>query len=318
MLNSFFLNNRLIIFLISIFPLISCSNTDEDIENYVIVNNDEKKDTVFFSYDYYMSLTPSASSSQGAACYKDYFVQGFAGNKVIDIYDLKKKKKIAIVENPYPGSNTHTNTICFGNQRYSPTDFFPLLYISSGYTSKIESVPCSFIYIYRLTMTETMDEEKLFSLEYLNKIILKGLGGWTEGFIDNDNNILWIKYEPNGTSGEYRYASFPIPNYENGDVTLTPDDAIIDFSLGVQPFVSSNQGHIYYKNRILLVSGTSPHRQMLAFIGINLNSNSREFVVNIGKLGFREEPESICIYEDNIMVGSATSLYKVSYSVVKQ
>ena len=310
---------RLSILLTAVFILhISCSNTDEDIDNFVIVNNDEKKDTIFFSYDYFMSLSPSASSPQGAACYKDYFIQGFAGNKVIDIYDLKKKKKIAKVENPYPGSNTHANTICFGNQRYYSTDFFPLLYISSGYTSKIEGVPCSFIYIYRLIKTETMDEVESFSLEYLNKIILKDLGTWTEGFIDYDNGVLWIKYEPNGTSGEYRYASFPVPDIGNDDVTITPDDAIIDFSLGVQPFVSSNQGHIYYKNRILLVSGTSPHKQTLAFIGINTNSNSREFVVNIGKLGFREEPESICIYEDNIMVGSATSLYKASYSVVKR
>lgn len=312
------LNGRLLILLFFFIPLLSCSSQDDYVENYVIINDIEKKDTVFFSYDYFMSLTPSASSPQGAACCGDYFIQGFAGNAIIEIYDLKKKEKNAIVKNPYPGSNTHANSMCFGNIKYDPADYFPILYISSGYTSKIEGVPCSFIYIYRIIKKEMESGEENFSMEYLNKIILKDWGTWTEGFIDNDNDILWIKYEPNGTSGEYRYASFPVPDIGNGDVTITPDDAIIDFSLGVQPFVSSNQGHIYYKNRILLVSGTSPHKQTLAFIGINTNSNSREFVINIGKLGFREEPESICIYDDNIMVGSATSLYKVSYSVVKQ
>lgn len=307
--------NRKILLLLCVIPLLSCSNQDEYIENYVIVNEHENKDTVFFSYDYYMSLTPSSTSAQGAACYGDYFFQGFAGNAIVDIYDLRKKEKIATIKNPYRGNNTHANSICFGNRKYDSTDYFPLLYISSGYTSLIEDISCSFIYIYRIIKKETENGSEDFSMEYINKIILKDMGTWTEGIFDNENNFLWIKYQPNR---EYRYASFAIPDFENGDVTLTLDDTITDFSIGIQPFLSYNQGHIYYKDRILLVSGTSPYKQTLAFIGINTKSNSREFVVDIGRLGFREEPESICIYDNNIMVGSATSLYKVSYSVVKQ
>ena len=143
------------------------------------------------------------------------------------------------------------------------------------------------------------------------------MGTWTEGIIDNDNGVLWVKYEPNGTRGEYRFASFPIPSIESGDVTLSLDNALIDFSIGIQPFYSSNQGHMYYKNRILIVSGTSPYLQTLAFIAINTKSLSREFVVDISRYGFSEEPESICIYDGDIMVGSSSSLYKVSYSIIK-
>ena len=310
------LNGRLLVLLFFFIPLLSCSSQDEYVENYVIINDIEKKDTVFFSYDHFMNLSPSASSPQGAACYGDYFIQGFAGNSVIDIYDLKKKEKIAKINNPYRGNNTHANSICFGNKKYDSEDFFPLLYICSGYTSKIENVPCSLIYIYRIIKKDTENGDEDFSMEYINKIILKDMGTWTEGVIDNDNDVLWIKYEPNGTSGEYRYASFPVPNFEEEDVTLTLYHALTDFSIGVQPFYSSNQGHLYYKDRILLVSGTSPTLQKLAFISINTKSLSREFVVDIAKLGFREEPESICCYGDDIMVGSATSLYKISYSVV--
>ena len=311
------LNGRLLVLLFFFFFFLSCSSQDEYVENYVIINDIEKKDTVFFSYDHFMNLSPSASSSQGAACYGDFFFQGFAGNAIIDIYDLKKKEKIAKINNPYRGKNTHANSICFGSKKYDSEDFFPLLYISSGYTSKIEGIPCSFIYIYRIVKKETENGGVDFSMEYLNKIILKDMGTWTEGVIDNDNDVLWIKYEPNGTSGEYRYASFPVPNFEKEDVTLTPNDALTDFSIGVQPFSSSNQGHLYYKDRILLVSGTSPSMQKLAFISINTKSLSREFVVDIAKLGFREEPESICCYGDDLMIGSATSLYKVSFNVVK-
>lgn len=76
------LNGRFLILFFFI-PLLSCSSQDDYDENYVRINDIEKKDTVFFSYDYFMSLTPSASSPQGAACYGDYFIQGFAGNAII-------------------------------------------------------------------------------------------------------------------------------------------------------------------------------------------------------------------------------------------
>ena len=311
------ISRKLLVLLIFCIPLLSCSSQDNYVENFIIISDMEKRDTVFFSYDHFMNLSPSAYSPQGAACYGDYFIQGFSGNSVVDVYNLRKKEKIAKINNPYRGNNTHANSICFGNIKYDSADFFPLLYISSGYTSKIEGIPCSFIYIYRLVKKDTGNGEENFNMEYINKIILKDMGTWTEGIIDNENDILWIKYEPNGTSGEYRYASFPVPNFEKEDVTLTPNDALTDFSIGVQPFSSSNQGHLCYKERILLVSGTSPSLQKLAFISINTKSLSREFVIDIAKLGFREEPESICCYGDDIMIGSATSLYKVSFNVVK-
>ena len=122
--------------------------------------------------------------------------------------------------------------------------------------------------------------------------------------------MLWIKYEPNGPSGEYRYASFPMPNLENGDVTITKEDALTDFSLGIQPFTSSNQGHLYHEDKILLVSGTSYKTQKIAFIIINILTHTRELVIDLAEIGLTSEPENVFFYKDQLMIGYRGAVYK--------
>ena len=59
------LNGKVLILLFFFIPLLSCSSQDDYIENYVIINDIEKKDTVFFSYDYFMSLTVGINQITG-------------------------------------------------------------------------------------------------------------------------------------------------------------------------------------------------------------------------------------------------------------
>ena len=58
-----------------------------------------------------------------------------------------------------------------------------------------------------------------------------------------------------------------MPLLSEGDITIKKEESLTDFSIGVQPFTSSNQGHLYHDNKILLVSGGPP--QKLAYIEIN-------------------------------------------------
>ncbi len=318
-------------------PFVSCSHADDVLEEYVIeiertikdttTNNDSinnpsdnnstntvvvVKDTIKLSYEKYMNLTPSFGTVQGAACYEKYLFQGYSNNAALGVYDLENKTVLCKLDipGPEPNSNTHANTVNFGNERLSPDDYFPLLYISSGYTKKINGTPCSFIYVYRISKYNNYDGTEGFHIEFVQTITLKGFGSWTEGIPDNDHNLLWIKYEPMGTNGEYRYASFSMPKLENGDVTVTKDNALTDFSLGIQPFTSSNQGHIYYDNKILLVSGGSLETHKKAYIIINLLTQTRELVIDLAEIGLNYEPENLFFYNNQMMIGYSHAIYK--------
>ena len=262
-----------------------------------------KKDTIYISYEKYMSLSPSTNSVQGAACFDKYLFQGYGSNSRFEVYNLEAKVHLGKINisDPKPNSRIHANTLCFGNQRVSPDDFFPVLYVSSGYTTGIDGFACSYVYVYRIIK----DDRENFSANLVQTITLKGFVAWTEGIPDNDNNLLWIKYQPNET---YSYASFKMPKVEDGNVTLTESDIINNFSF-VQPFKSSNQGHIYHDNKILLVSGTYPHIEKLAFIMINILTGKQELIVDLNEIGLSDEPESIFFYKENLMIGYRDSIY---------
>ncbi len=284
-----------------------------DNKNVIII-----KDTIKVSYERYMGIIPAVVTSQGAACYGKYLFQGFTTNNVLKVYDLEKKYHLCTIDIPAPPASgyTHANTINFGSEHLSPDDNFPLLYINSGYTKKIDGSLCSSIYVYRISKYDNSDDTEGFNIEFVQTITLKGFNSWTEGVIDNDHHILWVKYEPKGKTGEYRYASFPMPRIEDGDITIVKENAITDFSLGVQPFTSSNQGHIYYNNKIILVSGTSPTTQKLALIVINTISQERELVVDLAEIGLRSEPENVFFYNGQLMIGYKGAVYKFNINNV--
>jgi len=275
------------------------NDTDDTTKSVIIV-----KDKVKLSYERYMRLQCTVASAQGAACYGKYLIQCFAGNTAMEVFDLDEKGYVTKIKSPYPGTKTHANTVFFGNQKVSPDDYFPLLYICSGYSSNVNKKSCSFIHAYRIIKYDNADGTEGWNAEYVFTITLSGFSSWTEGVIDNDNNILWVK-----DRGCY-FSSFKMPDYEDGNVTINRDDAITSFSVGTQPFTSSNQGHLFYKDKILLVSGTSPSIEKLAFIVINTKSQTREFVIDLPEIGLSIEPENLFFYRDQLMIGYRASLYK--------
>ena len=82
----------------------------------------------------------------------------------------------------------HVNTMNFGRQRFHKNDFFPLLYVSSGYSKQ----KVSFVYVYRIIRT-LIDDKERFSACLVQTISLRGFNSWTEGIIDGNNDAIWIK-----------------------------------------------------------------------------------------------------------------------------
>lgn len=280
----------------------SINNTDTNAQNSTII----KKDTLLVSYEKYMNISPYDSNGQGGACYDKYYFQGYAGNAAIGVYDLEKKTAICKIDIPEPAAsaNIHVNTINFGSHRLYEDDYFPLLYVCSGYTEKVNGIPCSFIYVYRIIKKTNKSHTEKFSAELVQTITLKDFGVWTEGIIDNDHDWLWIKY------GGYIFAPFIIPNIDNGNVTIQKEDALSSFAIEGQSFTSSNQGHLYHDNKILLVSGISPNTQKLAYIVINTLTHTRELVIDLAEIGLRDEPENVFFYKNQLMIGYRRAIYK--------
>lgn len=278
----------------------SINNADNNTQNPTII----KKDTLLVSYEKYMDITTSLGNEQGGACYDKYFFQGYANNTALGVFDLEKKTFICKIDihEPAASSNIHVNTINFGSQHMHEDDFFPLLYICSGYPKYINGIPCSYIYVYRIIKDNTNN----WGAKLVQTITLKDFGVWTEGIIDNDHNYLWVKYSENG----YKFASFPIPGIESGDITLQKENALTIISVKVPPFTSSNQGHLYYDNKILMVSGISPNTQKLAYIVINLSTQTIELIIDLAEIGLTSEPENVFFYKDQLMIGYRRAIYK--------
>lgn len=300
------------------FLFISCDKEDDSHyqhdSSYIVLANG---DSLSCSFQEYMSLQPVAQG-QGGACYGDYFIQGYNKNEFITIYDLKEKKYLETlsIPEPSPSSKIHANTLNFGGQKYDEKDYFPLLYVSSGY--KINN--SFYIYVYRLK--KDSKEEKGFSISLVQTISLSGFDGtWTEGVIDEENNFLWVvRYTGTGIVG---YAKFNLPSIFDSEVEISYKDHIQEFILANEP-KSNKQGHLLKNNRMLLVAGIPKKGQMLSFISINTQTEQRELNLDLREVGLHNydvdnyfEPENLFFYNNQLMIGYRNVIYILNIQKVK-
>lgn len=275
------------------------------------IDRDVEYDTVVCSYEKYMDLKPVVYSAQGSACYGDYLVQGYNYNSCVTIYNIKEKSCLGTIDipAPAPSSKTHSNTLNFGGQRYDSNDYFPLLYVSSGYQTK----GVSHIYVYRLLKEERKGTD-IFSISLVQTIFLH-FNTWTEGIVDMASNNLWIKYAPNNSNG---YACYKMPNVFDGDVDIYYEDYIKDFRLDRTPVGSRNQGHLFVDGKILFVTGVPSSGEEIAFISIDTEKKERDLIIDLAEVGLVNpnnpkdntfEPEGVIIYNDQLMICYRKAIY---------
>jgi hypothetical protein len=306
----------IILFLLFVL-FVSCDKEDDshyqDDSSYIVLASG---DSLYCSFQKYMSLQPVAQG-QGGACYEDYFIQGYNTNEFITIYNLKEKRNITTlsIPSPPPNSKIHANTINFGGQRYDEKDYFPLLYISSGYS--INGI--SYVYVYRIEGGGQRDDD--LSVSLVQTISLKNFGSWTEGIIDAENGYLWIKYS---TGGQLGFAKYDKPDIVKSEVTVQYEDYLQNFNLEPIPVNSSNQGHLFADGRILLVSGIPSEGQSLAFILINSLKEKYELILDLSEVGLHNynvdnyfEPENLFFYNNQLMIGYRNVIYILNIQKVK-
>lgn len=311
-----------ILFTLSLCLNASCAEVDDwetiprqlDNADTTICNTDV--DTLICSFKKYMTLQPKGKySAQGSACYGDYFIQGYAYNEYVTVYNLREKVCLGTIQvpAPAPSSRTHCNTLNFGGQKYHPDDYFPLLYVSSGYSTN----GVSFIYVYRLTK-ELQDGIEHFSLLLVQTISLRGYDSWTEGIVDAVGNKLWIKSK----EGErLKYSCYNMPDVFDKDADIICGNNFRGFLVDKIPANSRNQGHLFSHDRILLVTGVPQSDEAVAFITINIQTENFEHIIDLAEVGLTNpnnpkdgyyEPEGVIYYNDQLMICYRKAIYAFS------
>ena len=269
-------------------------------------------DSIKLTYRKYMELS-SGKGAQGAACFGDYLIQGYDGNRQMTIYNLSKKKKLATIgiDTASVMKRCHVNTMNFGRRKYHKDDFFPLLYVSSGYSDQ----KVSFVYVYRVVRS-MKDNKESFSANLVQTISLRGFSSWTEGVIDSVNDAIWIKY---ARKRNYGYAMFPLPSIKKKYENIVYHDNQRNFRCK-RLIYGKGQGHLFYNNKIIFVAGASINEDF-ALLSVDVTSEKFESWIDLKEIGFVNdndagvkyiEPESVFMYNGSLMISYRKGVYEIT------
>jgi hypothetical protein len=301
---------------------VACSKEDvltcqeEQVPKAVIppLIDDEEEDSsciytssnIFVGAEKYMDLTNWSGWAQASANYGDFLFQGYENNLMIDVYNLKTKTFIGRIpiDRSQQSSLYHVNTINFGNQFYAEDDAFPVLYVCSGYRQ--ENSTKSLVFAYRIVQADN----DVFRAELIQTITLD-FGSWTEAILDNEHNAIWIR-------DKHAYRKYPVPSVFDGDCLISSrDNCLKEITLFKRPFASSDQGHLFYDDRIWFASGVPGWSEKTALYILNTLTDKCDMIelkdlglVNpLNPLDNTFEPEGVIAYNNQIMICFRKAIY---------
>jgi hypothetical protein len=280
------------------------------VENYAagIYQGEKIKAGNKIRFAYYMNYARQTSESlQGAAVYKKYLFVAYNKLPLLSIIDLESKTFIGNIEFT-PNNNIHCNNIAFGNQKYSDTDYFPLLYISAEHIDEHKALVYRIIenegvYSATLVQTITYPEPITNSLYYPNLAI------------DNINEKMYIMgyttntYIVDGTT-KFKILSYDLPLLSEGDVTLSYDAAIDNFETKM---LSAQQGAYALGGDIIQVYGSPYITDKNIYLG-QISTAKKIFttLIKLNDIGITKEPEGIFIYNaDAYIIFEDRTIYKI-------
>jgi hypothetical protein len=241
--------------------------------------------------------------AQGGDCWGNYFFQFFKNNYQVKVYDLSIKKLVQTISIPTSErgfvSNCHCNTVCFGTEYFDTEDFFPLIYVSTGYASNSFTGAL----VYRITQ-----ENNRFFITLVQTIKFPvDKSSWTE-FVPGDG-FAYLCY-----TAESVIFKFRMPQLKDGDTTLDRNAAFETFQFTPQPdwmSTSRNQDRLFYNGNILYITGVPLSGEASAFVILNLNTQKREKIFDFQKSGLTSESESLFVWQDNICVAFVDRIVKL-------
>ena len=293
-------------FLVSISPLIlgSCQEKLElEVKVDVISGNTESTEyDDSIEYEEIMNFG-GTRLSQGGDSWGDYFFQFTDKNTLVRVYDLSTRTLVQTIQisSSLKGfvSNCHCNSVNFGTQYFDAEDVFPLIYVSTGYSSGGYTGAL----VYRITQ-----HKGTFFITLVQTIKFPvDKSSWTE-FIPGEE-FAYLCY-----TSERVIFKVPMPKLKDGDIIITRDDAIDTYQFSSQPkwmASSRNQDRMLYQGKIYVISGVPRSGEASVLFILNLETQERERIIDFKKNGLTEEPESIFNWNGNICVAFVDKIVKL-------
>ena len=249
-------------------------------------------------------MTLNGGSSQGGDCWGDYFFQFTTFNTVVRVYDLSTKTLVQTIN--MTGSlrgfvpDCHCNNVCFGTEYYDVEDIFPLIYVSTGYSSG----GFSGVLVYRITQ-----HNGFFFITLVQTIKFPvDQSSWTE-FVPGEDGFAYLCY-----TTERVIFKVLMPKLKDGDYIISREDAIDSYEFGPQPdwmSTSRNQDRLFYQGNILYISGVPQEGEASAFVILNLETRSRERIIDFKEIGLKSESESLFVWQGDLHVAFVDKIVKL-------
>ena len=237
------------------------------------------------------------TSVQGAAVFGDLFFQFQDGNKEMKVYNLAEKTLVdAVALNPV--KRWHNNNVKFSDTYYKAGDEFPLLYASQ------ENAQEHCIAVWRITRSGDK-----FAAEIVQMITLPSpveMGVWYPNqILDVKGGRLFVtgysapSWNRPDNGNNLQLLCFAIPEFRKGkDVTLSTSDII---TRTTSTFRVATQGAAVRNGKIYQVYGV-PTWGADYIVCRDATTGKVEWERYLAELGFRDEPEGLDFWHDEIVV----------------
>lgn len=273
------------------------------------------------AYLYIDQISNEGIAHQSAACYGDYAF--FISNKMIDVmvYNMRTSTKIFTLKQDPLGTGTiyHCNQACFGTQKYSEEDYFPLLYISQFQNSRNRC----FITVFRVLPTSGgVDQEFVaFAFERIQTIFFpvatddNSLNN-VNAIIDADHRCIYTYSRNNNSAAENfrkcKISKFNIPHpIESSSVYLSDSDILDSFFIPLQAL--NMQGGAYHDG-LLYIGRGSPAAGYVDLHVVDLANRKLWFSVDILKDRlFSYEPQGAYFYNGDLYIGASSRIFKFTF-----
>lgn len=273
------------------------------------------------AYLYIDQFSSDGMAHQSAASYGDYAF--LISNKMINVrvFNMRNNSRVFDLRNQPPlgtGTIYHCNQACFGTQKYSEEDYFPLLYISQHQNKSNRS----FIQVFRVLPTSAGagQEFTAFAFEKIQTIYFPVLTddnslGNVNAVIDTDNHFIYTYSRNNNSAaenyGKCKISKFNLPNaLESTSVTLSDEDVLDSFFIDTQAF--NMQGGAY-KNGLLYIGRGAQTAGYIYLHVVDLTNRRLWFTVDLLHNAFPYEPEGAFIYKDDLYIGASSRIFKFTF-----
>jgi hypothetical protein len=253
---------------------------------------------------------------QSAAVYDKYAFFVRNGRGTICLFDMDRKSKIYTLS-PGGGGDLsiyHSNQSSFGIEKYEPSDFFPLLYISQ----RAKSNKRCFTEVFRIIPLFNADSTLLaFRTELVQEIYFPPMTeqnslGNVNAVIDGKTGWLYT-YSRNNEStdsnyGQCKISRFAIPDVHQKEAYL--EDTDIESSFMIDARATNMQGGCIVDDRLYIGQGY-PATGSVYLNVVDLQKQKLVKRYDLMAKGIDWEPEGCFYYDGSVMLTHTHAICRV-------